>query len=316
MTKRKLKKTECPDCGAPPGRVHSRNCDVERCSVCDGQRLGCRCAGHNTHAARWTGHWPGDERASELGWFTSLTPLGWRPCGGDVQDSQPDGERWLFLRKHGFDGYHASEADCEAKVVSFAVQSGKLLVGDPSRLQADSGCQSELNAYESGRPLEVPAVNGTWHTTASHATLKELMTVSRTEWGDLVVLAMLEARHQDHLGRGMEWIGLDQTLISVSGRVAVLDAGAALAEEARAALPSQETRMIDLARLAAPNTGQWAGADGCGFVCAAGIAREPSALGQSRRIEAHCRLEGAYDGKPDEAGQGAGGVIGLRLRFE
>ena len=57
----------CHDCGALPGQVHRDGCDVERCSVCGGQRLMCGCAGHDKGFARWTGWWPGELEARALG---------------------------------------------------------------------------------------------------------------------------------------------------------------------------------------------------------------------------------------------------------
>lgn len=57
----------CHDCGAKPGEIHGMNCDVERCSVCGGQRLQCECEEHDKLFARWTGFWPGDLEAQALG---------------------------------------------------------------------------------------------------------------------------------------------------------------------------------------------------------------------------------------------------------
>lgn len=57
----------CPDCGAAPGAVQSSNCDVERCSVCGAQRLGCNCPGHDRRFARWTGFWPAAAESDALG---------------------------------------------------------------------------------------------------------------------------------------------------------------------------------------------------------------------------------------------------------
>ena len=57
----------CPDCGTKPGEWHRQNCDVERCSVCGGQKLSCDCAGHDALFSRWTGIWPGLAEAQYLG---------------------------------------------------------------------------------------------------------------------------------------------------------------------------------------------------------------------------------------------------------
>jgi len=58
---------DCPDCAAKPGEVHSPNCDVERCSVCGRQKLGCSCEDHDPAFAHWTGIWPGEAEAKLLG---------------------------------------------------------------------------------------------------------------------------------------------------------------------------------------------------------------------------------------------------------
>jgi len=56
----------CPDCLVRPGQRHSDNCDIERCSVCGGQKIGCDCDGHDKDFAKWTGIWPGQIEADYL----------------------------------------------------------------------------------------------------------------------------------------------------------------------------------------------------------------------------------------------------------
>lgn len=94
----------CPDCGATPGSRHVSGCDVERCPVCKGQMISCRCVyrvnGLDVNTLEeehpkvyaegpteemwvkfdqeadavggflpWTGEWPGVAECRERGWF-------------------------------------------------------------------------------------------------------------------------------------------------------------------------------------------------------------------------------------------------------
>lgn len=57
----------CGDCAVLPGRPHESGCDVERCSVCGDQWIGCGHKRHDRLFARWTGYWPGALEARALG---------------------------------------------------------------------------------------------------------------------------------------------------------------------------------------------------------------------------------------------------------
>jgi hypothetical protein len=93
----------CPDCGVAFGRPHRRGCDVERCTVCFGQRLLCECKGHDRVAAAWRGEWPGAAECRALGWWAVRTEKGWRSCPPESPGAREDLNRLAFFFQTGYD---------------------------------------------------------------------------------------------------------------------------------------------------------------------------------------------------------------------
>jgi hypothetical protein len=93
----------CPDCGVAVGEPHRAGCDVERCSVCYGQRMLCDCVAHEPLAVAWEGEWPGAAACRFLGWWAVRTRAGWRPCPPGTPGATEDLNRLSLFRATGVD---------------------------------------------------------------------------------------------------------------------------------------------------------------------------------------------------------------------
>jgi hypothetical protein len=93
----------CPDCSVAIGEPHGPGCDVERCSVCYGQKLFCDCVGHEPLEVVWEGEEPGAAACRFLGWWAIRTSAGWRPCPPGTPGASEDLNRLSLFRATGRD---------------------------------------------------------------------------------------------------------------------------------------------------------------------------------------------------------------------
>lgn len=78
----------CHDCGARVGMPHEDGCDVARCMWSGGQRLSCLMS-HDCGEDVWTGQWPGEAEAVEMGLWCCWGPP-WIECEPGHPGARPD----------------------------------------------------------------------------------------------------------------------------------------------------------------------------------------------------------------------------------
>lgn len=105
----------CGDCAVKPGEPHKGGCDVARCLMTGGQRLGCEgpkdefgfprytqithddgskaVVPHDCGWDVWTGEWPGDAECREFGWWVQdrcAEGMGFVRCALDAPGARED----------------------------------------------------------------------------------------------------------------------------------------------------------------------------------------------------------------------------------
>jgi hypothetical protein len=83
---------KCHDCKAEPGELHVDGCDIERCSACGGQRIGCEC-GFVDARMPWSGEYPGLTECREYGLWSVGPP--WKSVPAGTPDAREDLNRLM-----------------------------------------------------------------------------------------------------------------------------------------------------------------------------------------------------------------------------
>lgn len=119
--------TNCPDCGAEPGETHGA-CGIERCRLCGGQAISCRCYSVESDDGDtrdmtpdeakevdemvekdggrlpWDGEWPGVKECREFGLWCKWVAIesgakrtGWVRCDADDPEATEDLNRLAMM---------------------------------------------------------------------------------------------------------------------------------------------------------------------------------------------------------------------------
>jgi hypothetical protein len=142
----------CPDCRAAIDEPHRLGCDIERCTVCFGQRLMCDCDGHDAIAAGWTGEWPGARQCRALGWWAVWTDRGWRPCAPDTPGAREDVNRLAFFLQTGYDCLY-EELDDDEFTVTMSSDGGTIVTTERRDANDGSSASTSASAHSASERL-------------------------------------------------------------------------------------------------------------------------------------------------------------------